>query len=269
MTDEFNSSIIFDNIYYLARQRGKKIGELEGEAGVSSGYISRTSKDHKANPGIDFVMRVADSLDVSLDMLLKVKLSEMSPTEQYMANFLDKLSEDTIAASLNWQVETPDELNRMKPDANGYVDHPLFSLESYFEKGKLDIPQPVENVVFTSRTFGVHTDIQGNCYNLSMKNNTVLYLMNIEKSAHRTTDPNVYAIEMWITVPGGGKQFLCSNNKNSRVASLVDVLYKNISEYMKHPRIDPAFKNAIDAYLKNGDLENDQTYEDSTEELPF
>lgn len=268
MTALFDGNIIFDNIYYLAKRNGKKIGELESEVGVSAGYISRTGKDSKANPGIDFVIKIADSLGVSIDTILKVKLSEMSPTEQYVANFINQLNKDTIAADLNWRVEVPDDLNRIEPDKKDYVENPLFDVETFYEEGETEYPDQVTRVVFTSRSFGVHTYIKGNCYELSMKNDAILYLMNIEKTVHRTDDPTASAIEMWMTVPTAGKQFLCSNIDNSQLAPLINILYKNISEYMRHPKIDPSFKNLIDAYLENGDLTNDSNYEE-LKNMPF
>ena len=51
MTEEFNKKIMLDNISFLLNESGKKIGELETEAGVSTGYISRISKDEKTKLG--------------------------------------------------------------------------------------------------------------------------------------------------------------------------------------------------------------------------
>ena len=45
MSVEFNKQLMLDNISFLLKEFGKKIGELEAEAGVSPGYISRISKD--------------------------------------------------------------------------------------------------------------------------------------------------------------------------------------------------------------------------------
>ena len=45
MTDEFNKQIMLNNISFLLNKFDKRIGELETEAGVSAGYISRITKD--------------------------------------------------------------------------------------------------------------------------------------------------------------------------------------------------------------------------------
>ena len=63
-------------IFTFSGKIRKKIGELEGEAGVSAGYISRISKYGNTKPGIEFIMKVADSFNVCLDTLLKSRACE-------------------------------------------------------------------------------------------------------------------------------------------------------------------------------------------------
>ena len=49
MSKEFNKQQMLDNITFFLQEFSKKIGELETEAGVSPGYISRITKDEKQN----------------------------------------------------------------------------------------------------------------------------------------------------------------------------------------------------------------------------
>ena len=86
---EFDKKRMLENISFLLKEKGKKIGELETEAGVSVGYISRTSKDENAKPGIDFILKVAEALNISVDMLLKVDLTDLTPTEKYLLSFFE------------------------------------------------------------------------------------------------------------------------------------------------------------------------------------
>lgn len=88
MNDNFNSRLIFDNISYLIKEQGKKVGEVETQAGVSAGYISRNSKDSNSKPGIDFLFRVSEILNTSIDTIMKIPLSELTPTERYLVSFL-------------------------------------------------------------------------------------------------------------------------------------------------------------------------------------
>lgn len=171
-TKNFNKSLCFSNIRELLRQNPDvKIGQIEKEAGIRLGYMSRLEKEgNKSEPSMEFIVTAAKLLKVSLDTLVSVNLTGLTPTEQYIVNFFDKLKADTIADKLDWNIESADYLNRLETDMNGYVDHPLFSLETFYEEGECEYPDEVTRVVFTSRSFGPKTFICGNCYNLRMKN---------------------------------------------------------------------------------------------------
>lgn len=108
MMEKFNSKLLFDNIEYLIRTQDRKIGEVEAEAGVSAGYISRTNKESGGKPGIDFIMNISEVLHVSIDTLLKVNISSLTPTESYIVSFLEKMTKDTIKDLLAWEFETKD-----------------------------------------------------------------------------------------------------------------------------------------------------------------
>lgn len=106
MNDNFNSRLIFDNISYLIKEQGKKVGEVETQAGVSAGYISRNSKDSNSKPGIDFLFRVSEILNTSIDTIMKIPLSELTPTERYLVSFFEKLKADTAADKILWERES-------------------------------------------------------------------------------------------------------------------------------------------------------------------
>lgn len=261
MTEEFNKNLFFDNISFKLKETGKKIGELENEAGVSPGYISRTSKDGNTKPGIDFIMKVADALNISIDTLLKVDLTKLTPTELYLIAFLEKLLKDTATDKLDWKTETADYLNnRLETDINGYCYHPLFSYETFYEESETEYPDQVSRIVFPSNSFGVHTWINGDCFNLKMKNNTVLYFMNICKNVRHVRD-EAYAKELWICQKDVINQYLCSSNDTSKISSLVEVLYSAVAENAKHPKVHKNIKNVIDAFMV-GDINDD-------EDIPF
>ena len=264
MMKEFNKQLMLDNVSYLLKETGKKIGELETESGVSTGYISRISKDEKTKPGIDFIMNVADSLKVSINTLLNVDLTAMTPKERYLLSFLKKLNKDTIDDKLDWNRESADQLNRTETNKYGHVDHPLLSLETFWEEGESDYPEEVTRVVFVSNSFDCGTYISGDCFNLRLKNGSFLYLMNIQKTVHRINDPNAFAKEIWMYTPDNVAHFLCSNNVVSPLADLVDELSATVSELMKHPRIKQELQYVIDAFMKD-DLIDDEI----DDEFPF
>lgn len=267
MTDEFNKQIMLDNISFLLNKFGKRIGELETEAGVSAGYISRITKEEKMKPGIEFIMKVAESLNTSIDTLLNINLGEMTPTEQYLVSFLEKLNKDTLKDELDWNIETEDQLNRMETDINGYAEHPLFNYETFYEESQCEYPEEVSRVVFTSRSFGCGTAVAGDCFNLRLKNKSFLYIMNISKSVRNRNDSGDFAKEVWMYTPEVGTSYLCSNKDLSSLAVLVETLYATVSEHMKHPRIKNELKYIIDSFMED-DISDDAS-DNFNDELPF
>lgn len=262
----FDKSICFSNIRELLRQNPDvKIGQIEKEAGIRLGYMSRLEKEgNKSEPSVEFIVTAAKLLKVSLDTLVSVNLTGLTPTEQYLVNFFDKLKADTLADKLDWNIETADYLNRQDVDMNGYVDHPLFNMETFYEEGETEYPDQVTRVVFTSHSFGPTTYISGDCFNLRMKNGITLYLMDIEKSVHRVNDPGAQAKEIWTYTPQVGCQFLVCSKDETPIAPLVDTLFSTVKERMQHPKLNKSVMYAIDSFMKD-DLEDDPTDSD----IPF
>lgn len=258
MTNEFNKQLMLDNISFFLKEFGKKIGELETGAGVSPGYISRISKESNTKPGIEFIMKVADSLNTSIDTLLNVDLAEMTPTERYLVSFLEKLNKDTLEDKLDWNRESADRLNRAETDINGNPDHPLLSYETFYEESECEYPDEVSRVVFVSNAFDCRTYVNGDCFNLRLKNGSILYFMNISKSVHKVNDPDAFAKEIWMYTPGTGANFLCSNRATSPLAALVDNLYTTVSERMKNPRIKQELQYVIDSFMKDDVSDDDE-----------
>ena len=235
--------------------------------GVSPGYISRASKEGGTKPGIEFIMNIAEVLHVSVDTLLKVDISSLTPTERYLVSFLEKMNTDTIDDKRDWERESADSLNSQECDEDGYVEHPLFSYQTFYEPDEEGVSEEISRVVFVSHSFDCHTAIENDCYNIRLKNGAKLYLMNISKSVYRTSDPNAFAKEIWMCVPSSMPQFLCSNRDASELACLVDTLYASVCENAKHPKVKKDIKYIIDAFMQD-DIEDDPATS-SDDEIPF
>ena len=264
MGKSFDKNLMLANIYYLIKEQGRKIGEVENDAGMSSGYLSRVSKDQFTKPGIDFIFNVANILKVSIDTLVGVDLTALTPTEEYLLRFMEKLRDDTTSDKLDWKRESSESLNRLQSDENGEVGHPLFSLETFEDFGQYEVPERITEVVFVSHTFDCYTFIDGDCYSLRLKNGSHIHLMHIAKRRYSSGDPNAHAIEMWMT-GDNGKQYLCSNIENTPLSKLLTGLYTVVSDYSKHPKVMKELRYVIDAFMKD-DLEDDPIDPD---ELPF
>ena len=263
-TKNFNKSLCFSNIRELLRQNPDvKIGQIEKEAGIRLGYMSRLEKEgNKSEPSMEFIVTAAKLLKVSLDTLVSVNLTGLTPTEQYIVNFFDKLKADTLADKLKWSRQTAFDLNDIEPDCDGNTWHPLFSEETFFEEDGTEYPDQVTRIVFNSKTFGYHTFISGDCFNLRLKNGTTLYLMDIEKSVHKTNDLNAKAIEAWVYVPNKDSQVLVASQDQTPVAPLVVTLFETVKERMEHPQINSDVMYAIDSFMKDD-------WSDDEESLPF
>ena len=268
---EFNKERFFSNVSYMLEQLGMKIGEFEAAAGVHAGYISRTVKDEKSKPGIDFVVKAAQVLQTSMDGLLTVDLSELTATEKYLQNFLEKAKQDTIDGKLDWNRETAHSLGQLKVGNNGSVDHPLFKHLTVREENECDDVEEVTGIVMVSHAFEEHTRINGDCFNLRLKNGVIFYLMNICKSVCSVADQEAYGKEVWMFQPDELPQFLCSSFKGDPLSASVELLYTTLVESFKHPHLKKGIQSAIDAFM-NDDLEDDapdfQSMFDD-EEIPF
>lgn len=260
----FNKALCFSNIRELLRQKPDvKIGQIEKEAGIRLGYMSRLEKEgNTSEPSMEFIVTAAKLLKVSIDTLISVDLTGLTPTEQYIVSFFDKLKTDTLQDRLDWSKETAFNLNRIEPDYYGVIYHPLFAQETFYEETECEYPEEVTRIVFSSKTFGPHTCINGDCFNLRLKNGTTLYLMDIAKSVHRINDPSAYAVEAWMCVPHKGSQLLVASQDNTPIASLLEILFSVVKERMEHPKVNNDVMYAIDSYMKD-DIADDE------EDTPF
>ena len=260
----FNKKLCFSNIRELLRQNPNvKIGQIEKEAGIRLGYMSRLEKEgNTSEPSMEFIVSAAKLLKVSIDTLVSVDLTGLTPTEQYIVNFFDKLKSDTLKDKLDWNRQSAFNLNRIEPDMTGCIYHPLFAEETFYEETEGEYPEEVTRIVFNSKTFGPHTYICGDCFNLKLKNGTTLFLMDIEKSVHRTNDTTAYAKEAWMYVPYKGCQLLVASQDNTPVAHQLAGLFSVVKDRMEHPQINNDVMFAIESFM-NDDLSDD------TDDIPF
>lgn len=148
----FDKAICVSNIYFLAKQKEMKIGDLESECGVSTGYISRLNKeDSKTVPGLEFLLAVAEKLGVSLKSLVSFKFSELTPNEVKVKRFIEKLTFQTQSFAIHWEQENDEDIrNVAEVGCDEYATHPLMIVyysdkdeythvrfNSYFHKGSI------------------------------------------------------------------------------------------------------------------------------------
>ncbi len=260
----FNKSVCFSNIRELLKDNSDvKIGQIEKDAGIRLGYMSRLEKEgNTAEPSVEFIVTAAKLLNVSVDTLISYDIAGLTPTEKYLINFVEKLKVDTMADKLNWNVITKNEMDRYETDMNGNSLHPLLTSETIYLPSMGDYPEPYETDMYVSKTFDLETEIYGDCFDLRLKNGSKLYLMNITKMKTKTNQIQESVIEAVMYVPGGKRQVLATTKDEYPIGELLKNLYKVVKEHMKHPQVNKDAMYAIDAFM-NDDLSDDP------DELPF
>ena len=269
MIYEFNKKLLLSNIAFLLEESGKKIGELEKDAGVSTGYISRLAKEENSKPGIEFIMGVAEALNVNVDTLLKANLAEIPATVLYLSKFLSKLEFDTLANKLDWRKETKVSLEQYMRDAYGNVEHRMLSYAGYHEQRGAGIrEEDMEEegfVTFNSHSFGYNTAFFGDWFSLRLKNQHILYLVNISKRKYLMRDNNDLVKEIWIVPQSGENKYICSTKENKNLADMIEKLYTVVADRIKIPRFEKEVVDTIDAFMKD-DWVDDQP---NDYDLPF
>lgn len=106
----FDNELLGKNIKFLASKSNLKIGEIEKEAGVSPGYISRlsSSKNDATYKLMDLIFFLSDKTDVSVLTLLTVDIAQLTKSEAYLTKFLEKLCRETKDEIIYWQTKQPE-----------------------------------------------------------------------------------------------------------------------------------------------------------------
>lgn len=240
---KFDRKICIGNIYALAKDRNIKIGDLEKEGGMSVGYLSRLSKEDSTSiPSIEFIASAAEQLGVSINALISIDFTSLTPTEAYLLEFVEKLISETEKDKLVWEKDSELELVNMCIDG-AEVCHPLFYVD-YDEPG---FPQ------FVSK-FEDTREIGGDGYVLQMTGNEALYLM-------RTKDAIAGIVDELYMVQRGSVHTLCESL--GLFHALIKQLYATVAESCRHPKIRPSVMEAIDKFMAV------HSEDDDDGELPF
>ena len=101
---EFNNTVLANNIAYLTKKTGLRIGELEDMLDISAGYISRTMKEaSKRKISIDIVWKIAQIFNVDIKALTETDLWVPRHNVDLLVRFMRRLTEDTNAGYFGWE----------------------------------------------------------------------------------------------------------------------------------------------------------------------
>lgn len=114
MTAEYDRQIVIDNIMTLIQRHNTKVGEFEKQMGVSTGYISRLSKKDSASAiSAEFIWKVAQYFNVSVDCIIRSRINEEDRKIDYMRKFINKIIKRTNDGTLEWKAIRVEEINHM------------------------------------------------------------------------------------------------------------------------------------------------------------
>lgn len=103
MNLEFSRQKLAENIMALIQQKKLRIGEVEQQIGISTGYLTKMlKKETDSAPSTDIIWRLSKVLGVSTDMLIEGDFSKATDNLQYMRKFLYRLQSLTDTNELEW-----------------------------------------------------------------------------------------------------------------------------------------------------------------------
>ena len=242
----FDKKTCLANIRFLLSMLSVRLGDIETNAGVSIGYLSRLEKEgNKSDPSIEFLATAAKMLGVTLDTLLYAKLGELSNDEKYLIQFLTMLKIDTDEDKIVWEMESAESLNNLQGMPDAYSrPHPLFTLYGedpgdlnyYFHTDFL----PVEDVLISGPCYHTHVPKSEDTIYLTkvaLKNATPLYDREFIEITHIDNDGTVFPI--------------CNTIQTVRqITEAANALYDRAANYASHIHFADPTRSLINGYLK-------------------
>lgn len=232
----FSKILLGKNIRFIATQKGIKVGDIENEAGVSAGYVSRlANEDNKNNfPIMDLILLISKKFEVSVNTLLSVDFSRLTPNEILLSQFFDKLSNDTENNSIVWELESQTKLDNCKQNGG----HPLFFAAE---------PNNLNSDYFYHSTFDSNVIICGDCYKVVVGNKW-LYMMSVQKEGNFDTNIELYFVSINYnrhvqTEP------ICRICKESALYPQINDLRNAAAESSRHVKLSDSVRTTITEYL--------------------
>ena len=260
---EYSKKRFTDNVYALAKKRKMKIGDLEKNCHVSSGYLARLRQDEKNTaPGADFLMNVASQLSVSVDSLLSFDFTEATDPELKILNYVEKLLHETEAGKLVWRVDRSGSSASVPVKSDGTSAHPLFvaineGLLTEEEKAEMELPDSVSSFELAYRSL-----FRPDCVDLvpaamfrcSFPGRRVLYLVAVAKPGRVLPGPAQWS-ELELVM--AGRDFSepvplahTDHETPGRLDALIARLFEAVKDVVSAPQLSPEASAIMDDFLK-------------------
>ena len=251
MPRKFNKALCIQNIRYLLSKKDVRLGDIERASGNSPGYLSRLEKpDNTTDPSIEFLMNAAEMLGVGLDELTKGKMEELSPNEEMLVAFLERLLIDTKNDELNWIVELDaahSAYEKTGPQEN--CPHILYGMDVEVDEATGDtIPN---GWGYSSRFFrGEEIIVCGTSYHVSLRDTgNEIYIMKCRASSNDTISQEPFYEMYHVDREKEVNPVCCSRYSQGKIAMELGKLYKQITESNNHVRLTKSTKSMMELYM--------------------
>ena len=242
----FDKRICLENIRFLLSQKSVKLGEIEKEAKVSPGYLSRLEKEgNTTDPSVEFLVTAAEKLGILVDTLIKTKMVRLTATEEKIIQFLTQMKGDTDSDELIWDSDSLEKLEAYEGlTVNTPQPHPLYRIsinpevgpENYYYCSEFN---PERSIVPADA--GLHTKLQGS--------SDEIYMMKVHEVKGIDSYGENY-IELYHVVEDKTVHPICDTSQASKeIFDAVNALYESASIASAHIRISDKTKSMIDSYL--------------------
>ena len=252
---EFDRARLMNNITFLIKEKGLKVGELENSVGISAGYISKMTKaENESMPGIDLIYKLAQKLDVSVEALVNGDFNRSNDNLLFLIKFLHSLQVDTDLHEIEW-----DFFREYSEIQEQYV---LQDLPMLTRNLSVDMHEGESSFKFLSQ-FSVEANLtttkENFCGFTSVGDALLFKLINHLPDNTKQTEYELYIIDD----RGGGDEPLwpvCSSLvNNGELRPYLADLHNCLLKHSKDLRVTEDVRNLINRYLAKR----------SDEELPF
>lgn len=252
--NEYDNNILLNNVRFLVKQSNRKMGEVEEAVGVSPGYLSRIGKsDNFAKVPVNVVSALAHELKVTVDTLIGYDLSSLSPNEQYVGAFLEKLIAETKQGTISWERFSADNLaETVKVYEDGSTSLPLLSYGW--------------NKLIYCSSFGPDDGCMptGDFYATDLnKGHTRAFLMKVKHPQADGFDYELYFYDILaIEVPDNKPEPVCGTDPRNPAPldAYLHHLYSTVAASVQNVRLSPNVQRVIGEYLGADDDDDDNPF---------
>ena len=238
-----------DNVYALARLRRLKIGDLEKQCGVSTGYLARLRQGkNNISPGAEFLLSISDQLSVSVDALLRDDLSRATASESEVLQYINKLIRDTEARKLSWQEDLAAYPGTVPVNPDGTTSHPLYLSPT----GDPSVPFYYHSMFHADLFDLVPVKVYGSIF----PDHRTLYLVRVRSNPDTPGHPDETDSWTEMDLVMTGRDILdpiplshINHEKEGRLDDAMNRLWRAVEDAAVMPLLTPEARQIISEYL--------------------